>query len=289
MLLHEWPLVLFTLLSQTAAGIVLTGECMLCRAERPGARRRILGQSVAALVLLCLAGFFSLAHTGSPLNAVNTIRNIDSSWLSREIALAGVFGLSLLWLAAGRIRKEPRPGEKTAALIAIAAGLALVAATSMVYSTPMVPAWSSSLSLPAFFGSTLVLGSAWNAFFLRRDIAAPRSGVSGPNPAGDGAPLLFFALAGLVLIAVSLPHSIPCQEAAVNINTMPAPAAFLGELAIWHAALSGIGVLLVGAAILNWPPVPAALPISGLAFLLLLSGEFVGRAAFYLSYARLGM
>ena len=282
MLLHEWPLVLFTLLSQAALGIILTGEPVVCRLAGDGAQNRMRKQSIAALVFFGLAGLASMAHIGSPLNALNTVRNVGSSWLSREVLMVGVTGTAMLWLAWQRLKNAPQAAECMAAFITIGAGAVLVAVTSQVYHTPMVQTWNSPLSILSFFASSLILGAAWNALVL-----AGHKTLSSGSP---GAPLPVFALAGLVLVAVSLPYSVPVLGAAANANTMLASVACLTGYAVWHALLSGIGVLLLVVLAVGWPGIAAAsLPVSVLAFILIAAGEFVGRVAFYLAYVRIGM
>lgn len=289
LLLHEWPLVLFTLLLQSAVGIVLVGECLLRRAEDERLVTCLRRQSCAAFILFAVGGLLSLLHTGSPLNSFHTLSNIGSSWLSREIAVLSFTGLVLLWLAFMRRKERPQTAEKTVARIAIVAGLILVAIMSRVYRLAVVPAWNSHAGLLAFFASVLLCGALWHGFMLNR-LCQGGISFSGLPQERSAARLLFAAaFLGFLLAAASLPLSVSVQEAGLNMRTALIPFSCLAWSLTLRIALTGTAVLLFCIALLREDCKRFPVGMAGMALLLLAVGEFFGRALFYLSYVRVGM
>lgn len=280
--LHEWALVLFTLLVQTAVGIVMAGECLIRQTEGE-TRTAIRRQSCVAFVFFAVAGIVSLGHTGSPLNSFYTLFNVGSSWLSREIAVLSLTGMAFLWLAYMRFRKPEQASEKTAAFLVIVAGLILIAVMSRVYRLSVAPAWDSFSGLAAFFGSTFLMGGLWMGMVLRKaDVCSAKNN-------GAGA-LASFAFVGLTLAAVSLPLGIPTTDAGVNPNTVLIPASCVASSLALRILLTGLGVAVFVMSLLRAAKsgcASACGPVA--AFLLVLAGELLGRSVFYLSYARLGM
>lgn len=282
LLLHEWTLVLFTLLVQAAIGIVMVGECLLRQTEGE-ARIMIRRQSCIAFILFAVAGLVSLGHTGSPMNSVYTLSNIGSSWLSREITMLSLTGMAFLGLAFLRFKKQERALEKTAALLVAVLGLILIATMSRVYRLSVAPAWDSFSGLAAFFGSTLLIGGLWMGLALRKSHACSvkDSGVTA---------LAAFTLFGLLLAAVSVPLGVPVTDAGLNPNTVLIPASCVASSLALRILLTCIGVTVFilslfrsaknGCACVCGPVV---------ALILVLAGELLGRSVFYLSYARLGM
>lgn len=113
----------------------------------------------AAFVSLAL-GLASFAasplHLGRPALALLAVRNLNSSWLSREIAALSVFGLAasayagLILLDSGA---APAVGGAAAAL-----GLFAMYATSRIYLVPGRPAWNSPRTVADFFLTGMTLG-----------------------------------------------------------------------------------------------------------------------------------
>ncbi len=289
LLLHEWPLVLFTLLVQAAVGIVLVGECLLRRAKDARLVTRIRRQSCVAFILFAVGGLLSLGHTGSPLNSFHTLSNIGSSWLSREIAMLGITGLAFLWLAFLRWKDQPQAAEKTAALLTVAAGLVLVAVMSRVYRLAVVPAWSSYAGLLAFFATVLLCGALWHGFMLSRSHPDFITLPGLPQEGSAARPLFAAAFLGFLLAAVSLPLSVPLQDAGLNLRTALIPLSCLTWSLALRALLTGFAVLLFGLALLRGECKCSPACATTVALILLAAGEFLGRALFYLSYARVGM
>jgi len=130
----HWPLIWMTLLTQAAVGASLTAG--------DGAGR------LTAALLAAVALAVSLLHLGRPLYAWKALRNLRRSWLSREVALFGGYGV----LAALAV------GVPAAAPVATLAGLAGVYASGRLYMVPGRPAWCSPLTLARFGATAAAVG-----------------------------------------------------------------------------------------------------------------------------------
>jgi hypothetical protein len=140
----HWPLVWLTLVSQAAVGVSLT-------ATTAGAR-------VLAAILAGAALAGAPLHLGRPAVAYKTLRNLRRSWLSREVALLGAYGLLALAVIAVPALRVP------SAIV----GVAGVYASARLYVVPGRPAWNSPLTVVRFFarvGSISILFSTID-FFL---------------------------------------------------------------------------------------------------------------------------
>ena len=168
-------LVFFTILSQWSVGIVvcLFGLFILADAELvamvPSPYPVLL-----ALLLVVLATTASFLHLGSPSNAPKAIRNLTTSWLSREILAIGLFSISL----AATLLQTWRSGEAAYATYLLACctltGLLLLWTMARVYRIPTIPAWDSGHTPLGFTLTALCLGTMTCLLF-------DKSGVFGPD------------------------------------------------------------------------------------------------------------
>ncbi|MEX5411345.1 dimethyl sulfoxide reductase anchor subunit family protein [Atlantibacter hermannii] len=153
-MMHEWPLLIFTLLVQASVGLTLFTAVNAFNREANSQAQRV------ALVVSCVMGgvglIASVTHLGYPLNAFNSLRHIASSWLSREIVFAalylGVLGVTtLLALFARRV-------VPLLALLAGLIGLVDVYCMSHIYISASVVTWMHINTFFMFYGSVLILG-----------------------------------------------------------------------------------------------------------------------------------
>ena len=114
---------------------------------------------VAALVSLAL-GLASFAasplHLGRPAFAALAIRNVRTSWLSREILALSTFGMAASACAAMLLTGAP--GASLMGGAASATGLFAMYATSRIYLVPGRPSWNSPLTIADFFLTGATLG-----------------------------------------------------------------------------------------------------------------------------------
>jgi anaerobic dimethyl sulfoxide reductase subunit B (iron-sulfur subunit) len=143
--LREWSLVVFTLLSQMAVGVVLLAVVARIAGV---ARDQVL--MPLATCLLAAALVVSGLHLGKPLRALGSLANLGKSWLSREILLAMVLlgVLVLAWY----------PGWPAVRWLTVPAGLAFLAGMAGVYRQRTVPVWNSWRTPVEFLRSAVMLG-----------------------------------------------------------------------------------------------------------------------------------
>lgn len=135
----HWPLLWLTLVSQAALGVSVRAAA----GASAGARGVAAVLAVAALV-------GALFHLGRPAAAWKAMRNLRTSWLSREVAALSLYA----GVAAAAV---PVPGLAGPAALAGAAG---VFASARLYLVPGRPAWDSRLTIARFFATAAVLGPA---------------------------------------------------------------------------------------------------------------------------------
>ncbi len=152
--LEEFPLLVFTLLGQMAAGIswILALLVIAGTFFSP-----LLYLSIG--ILLGLGMMFAFMHLGKPGNAWRVLNNLHKSWLSRELLCAALFGG--FW-AAGLITYlinraiGPWFIYLTAALGV--SGALFVLSMAEVYRLRMVPAWNNWRIKIFFFLSAISMG-----------------------------------------------------------------------------------------------------------------------------------
>lgn len=274
---YEWALVLFTVLSQAAmGGFVLT---LWLRLRNKDAavdgvyRKSTLTLSVISIVALLA----SLFHLGQPLLSIFAVKNVGSSWLSREILLTGGF-VGLLVLS---VLFDKNPGiRRIINWLTAVTGVAAVASMATVYSVTIIPAWQGINTYVAFLGTAAFLGAALTATMILV------YGRGTEAIATDLQPLVWVAVAAVALQLVVLPIYLVGLAgggaAAQTTATLLKGQYSLMLILRWALALLGglIPFLMAGRR-LTAGKVPAGLVY--VAVLCVFAGEIVGRYLFYAS------
>ncbi len=271
--MHEWPLLIFTLLVQASVGLTLFSAINAFNRQANSQALRV------ALVISCVLGgvglIASVAHLGYPLNAFNSLRHIASSWLSREIIFAalylGVLGVTtLLALFAKRI-------VPLLMLLAGLIGLVDVYCMSNIYISASVVTWMHFNTLFMFYGSVLILGAVLAMLML-----VPR----GRN--GEMRDLAKLAVAAVVVaVAARLVEqpaymSFLAQARVSDVVTFPlqALAAFDGlasvRMAAWCLMVAGAALFALS---LRQRRIARGVAISG--SVLLVVAEIMARYTFF--------
>lgn len=304
-MLHELPLVIFTICAQMSVGSFVTlGIIQLLGSRVPATTMEKVTRpalyAIGPLLVLGLAA--STLHLGSPLRAPNAILHWQESWLSREILL----GMGFLVLGAAFAIAEwfklfhYRLRQALAGLTAIV-GLFLVFAISQVYSLRTVPAWATPYTAVRFFTTAFLLGGLTVAAALV--IAAFYRARKGEH---DEAAMRLLttsvrgiALGSLVLMgvkAIGLPfytsylarHPEPAAQESIRILSEQ-----YGGWSMAQAILVFLGVALLGYLLFRLSGGHAGrrlLPtIALVSFFLVLIGEVIGRMLFYASMVRIGI
>ncbi|MFN2506847.1 MAG: DmsC/YnfH family molybdoenzyme membrane anchor subunit, partial [Acidimicrobiales bacterium] len=271
----HWPLIVLTLLTQLSMGAVASTVLLqIGGAGRGGLAGAALGAFVAGAVALTA----SLLHLGQPGRALKALRNLRTSWLSREVALFSAFsllsfGYAASWLG-GADGRNLRGGAL--GLTAAALGAAGVYASARLYLVPARPVWNSRRTVVAFFATAASTGPLLALLSLDRSRLQPGWIVALLAVSGTGA-LMQLAVQAHLLAAVRR-RTDPQHQGTAELLLGTFGTLFSARLL---APLIGI-VLLVSAA-----TAPVAGNASGgrlvVALAVLALGELAGRYLFYVT------
>jgi DMSO reductase anchor subunit len=151
----EFPLKAFTVMAPAAVGLFI----FLGIPSRGG--RLDQAASALPLALLTLAMIGSLGHLGRPLSAWLALRRPRTSWLSREIWLAGLsaVGMLLSALLTGGVGLAASMAVRSTVFWATALlGLGLLVALGHVYRLRTVPQWDTRWTQAGFFFTAAAVG-----------------------------------------------------------------------------------------------------------------------------------
>ncbi|TMN22144.1 cyclic nucleotide-binding protein [Lentibacillus cibarius] len=157
--MHEWPLLVFTISIQTAiGGIFMLWIFQLINRKRNLDTASLFKIPLIVIGVLSLVGLgASFAHLGAPINALNTIRHVGSSWMSREILVTGTFiGLAVLNTAWVLYRKQILPWLLITTTVV---GFVDVYCMAAIYTKSLIGPWNSINTFMSFYGTTLILGA----------------------------------------------------------------------------------------------------------------------------------
>ena len=168
----HWPLILMLVLTQVAAGLVVTTGA-LSFSDVTGFNTIVGPASVAICGLLAAGLAASVFHLGRPLGAWRAWLGIRTSWMSREIvALSGFFGLALAltavaWLPSASFDPSIQQnlliqGTRITAVV----GILSIACSAMIYIDTQRPFWAWPQVLPKFFGSMIITGLMGGALLM---------------------------------------------------------------------------------------------------------------------------
>lgn len=158
--MSEWSLLIFTISIQAAIGAIF----MLWIFQVKNRNKEDLDMfHLFKIPLIVIAGLSlvglgaSFTHLGTPTNALNTLRNVGSSWMSREILVTGMFiGLAVITSALAFYLKKITPWLL---IVTALVGFVDVFCMASIYSNSLVGPWNSLHTFTSFYGTTLILGA----------------------------------------------------------------------------------------------------------------------------------
>jgi anaerobic dimethyl sulfoxide reductase subunit C (anchor subunit) len=293
MFTHDWSLVIFTILMQTAVGMLVVSE--LARfAAGDATGRQLSWQAPVACALSAIGLLVSMSHLGTPAHSVFTIFNAGDSWLSREILAVGGFFAATLLLVLLR-RKNPTGSAALVSGVAMIIGLAAVFVMSKVYMLETIPVWNTGGTALGFYGTMLLAGAVAGGLLFNIQSGSVAKGPAAT--AAHGKMLAVFlgaAVLGLAFKFVGIPLDMAALSAADNHGVSG-----LGLLNSGGMGLLVFRLVLVfaGAALYGWGAFKALrsneagsfVAIGAFALAMVLAGEILGRLMFYGTYLRLGL
>ncbi|EDK27397.1 putative anaerobic dimethyl sulfoxide reductase subunit C [Vibrionales bacterium SWAT-3] len=273
MIFHEWSLIFFTVLAQTAVG----GYLLI------GARALVLGHDeeklnsykVPMFILWALMGLgfmFSTTHLGSPLRAFNAFNQLGSAWLSNEVFFGAAFFAvgGLQWLLSV-VKKGGLAIQKALMVGAMVLGVIFMYAMINVYMINTVPTWDN-IYTPLSFVMTMVVGGLLLSQFVIVFANDSRFTVDRN-----------ITMLAVIAVAISLLVTVGKLNLIGDIQTSVAKASELvdglGSYVILQVALLMASLLIWILPMLNKAKVN---PVNlGLALVLFLASELIGRGLFY--------
>ncbi|MCC4789492.1 dimethyl sulfoxide reductase anchor subunit family protein [Vibrio splendidus] len=273
MIFHEWSLIFFTVLAQTAVG----GYLLI------GARALVLGHDeeklnsykVPMFILWALMGLgfmFSTTHLGSPLRAFNAFNQLGSAWLSNEVFFGAAFFAvgGLQWLLSV-VKKGGAAIQKALMVGAMVLGVIFMYAMINVYMINTAPTWDN-IYTPLSFIMTMVVGGLLLSQFVIVFANDSRFTVDRN-----------ITMLAVIAVAISLIVTVGKLNLIGDIQTSVAKASELvdglGSYVILQVALLMASLLVWILPMLNKAKVN---PVNlGLALVLFLASELIGRGLFY--------
>ncbi|WP_201352183.1 DmsC/YnfH family molybdoenzyme membrane anchor subunit [Hydrogenimonas urashimensis] len=150
----EFPLVFMTVLTQMSVGGFLAlffGELLhLLGLDLPAPS---LWMVLAVLAPAAVGLPLSALHLGRPILAVTAMKNLKTSWLSREAAALGVYAGGVTLLAGIYYLGAPAWLRLLVEIPVAVLGIYGIYAQSMIYRIPARPAWNRKSTTLRFFGT----------------------------------------------------------------------------------------------------------------------------------------
>ncbi|KAB0480187.1 dimethylsulfoxide reductase [Vibrio chagasii] len=273
MIFHEWSLIFFTVLAQTAVGgYLLIGARALALGHD---EEKLNSYKVPMFILWALMGLgfmFSTTHLGSPLRAFNAFNQLCSAWLSNEVFFGAAFFAvgGLQWLLSV-VKKGGLAIQKALMVGAMVLGVIFMYAMINVYIINTVPTWDN-IYTPLSFVMTMVVAGLLLSQFVIVFVNDSRFTVDHN-----------ITMLAVIAVAISLLVTVGKLNLIGDIQTSVAKASELvdglGSYVILQVALLMASLLIWILPMLNKAKVN---PVNlGLALVLFLASELIGRGLFY--------
>ncbi|HGK3784820.1 TPA: dimethyl sulfoxide reductase anchor subunit family protein [Klebsiella pneumoniae] len=276
---HEWPLMVFTVFGQCVVGgfIVLALALMTGKLSREQ-EQRVVGSMLGLWVLMGIGFIASTMHLGSPLRAFNSLNRVGASSLSNEIASGAIFFAvgGIGWLLAV-CKKLPAGLRSLWLVVTMVLGVIFVWMMVRVYNTiDTVPTWYTVWTPLSFF-LTLFIGGPLLGYLLLR--------VAGVDGWAQRLLPVVSLLALLVSIMVVVMQGSELATIRSSVQQASALVPDYGLLMAWRVVLLALACWCVPQIRGRKP----AVSLLGLAFVLILAGEMIGRGVFYGLHMTVGM
>ncbi len=286
---NEWPLVLFTMLSQISAGILVGGLILWVTVKNTGdpnleSLKKVLIITAIACMFVALA--FSFFHLGNPLQSVYALSNLGTSWLSKEIILASIYLFSLLLCYISLRYDIPHRSLFPQLFIAsLVTGIIFLYAMSRVYMIPTAPLWNTAATPIAFFTTALVLGGGSVLVILGLFSFNGNPVVDTPSMQTS---MFYLISAGVFILLLNMLLIQPDISSVAGSFLAPTIPQWLKTFRIAFL-LAGFSLLTYWFAFILPKEGGTASLLMFLAIDCLLISEVAGRYIFYVSYFRVGI
>ncbi len=277
--MNEWPLIVFTVLAQSAVGAFVLATLVVFLAPANADDKLRFERRLLPIWLLLGAGFFfSMQHLGTPMRGMNAVLRFGRASLSNEI----VFGTSFLacggiaWLLS--LFNLAAPIRKVLYGVALVLGICFLWNMTAFYLMATVPTWNTVLT-PLAFATTAVLGGA-----LLINLIFALSGTDLPMTSRMVAVLALLGVIAALLVTLMLMAYLP------TIHSSAHPAGLLTpDMGLWQAARFVLLALAVFISFRFTAGRPAMLPVAFLGLVLVGAAEMIGRSVFFALHMTVGV
>ncbi|MHB8073848.1 dimethyl sulfoxide reductase anchor subunit family protein [Desulfosporosinus fructosivorans] len=269
--MNETALIIFSFCMQAAIGIMLC----ITLGKQLSKDKQFKRAAVTSAALSVISVLASLAHLGQPLSALNSLSNLGSSWLSREVLFSGIFmGIAVLNALLQYFKSDNQSLNTVLRWTGSVVGLITVFSMAKLYTATAVPVWHGVNTFVDFYATTIAVGTL---IFLATSLLE----LQNVNKRIFGA---------IVLVAVIIQASVAVPYAmGLGLNGMAAQAS--AEILKGMSVVIGLKWLLIlgGAGFLMWPVTQETITtetksVSGMIYVAvatLVCGQFIGRYIFY--------
>ncbi|MDG3088439.1 dimethyl sulfoxide reductase anchor subunit [Vibrio hannami] len=273
MIFHEWSLIFFTVLAQTAVGayLLISARALVMGYDED----KINSYKVPMFILWLIMGvgfIFSTTHLGSPLRAFNAFNKLGSAWLSNEVFFGAAFFAvgGIQWLLSV-LKKGGAGAQKGLMVAAMVLGVIFMYSMIKVYMIDTVPTWNNIYTPVSFVMTMVVAGLLLSQFVI---VFAKDSRFTVDRN---------IAMIAVITIAISLLATVGKANLIGDIQSSVVKASELvtgmGIYLAVQVALLMFGLLIWILPLINKSSVN---PINlAVALVLVLASELIGRGLFY--------
>ena len=280
----EWPLILFTVLAQTAVGAYwLCSLAVLRNADGPDAGLKIERRMLAVWIFLIVGFGLSAFHLGSPFRAVNALFRLGHAPLSNESffgPLTVACGLLAWFLAITNMGSSAL--RKLLLVVGMVSSLIFLASMISFYLMETVPTWNNWTTPVSFIATALLCGSALATIVLRSADA-----LTARHETGRRALFALAAIAciGAMIATVSILAMLPGINSSITHAAQLSPD--IGQLQAVRFLLLAVGAGLLALALRQWQT--QTIPLAFASLVVVFIGEIIGRGVFFALHMTVGL
>ncbi|NIY84392.1 dimethyl sulfoxide reductase anchor subunit family protein [Vibrio hepatarius] len=281
MIFHEYSLIFFTVLAQTAVGGYLLVSARALAMGFDEAKINSYKVPMFALWAIMGLGFlFSITHLGSPLRAFNSFNQLGSAWLSNEVFFGAAFFAvgGLQWLLSV-LNKGGAALQKILMIGAMVLGCIFMYSMVNVYMINTVPTWFNIYTPLSFAMTMVVCGLLLSQLVI---VSAKDSRFTVDRN---------IVMLAVVAVAISVVVTVGKMNLVSEVQSSIVKASELvdglgGYLSV-QVALLLVGLLIWVLPMINKSSVnPVNLTV---ALVLILASELIGRGLFYSLHMTVGL
>lgn len=303
---REWALLIFSILTQLAVGMMLVLLIVRTYAVRKLGEEKASQLTempfYAVMPVMVLALVASLFHLGKVSHIIGAVPNLATSWMSREVVFAVTFMILTAVFAFLQWRKIGSTGLLiTIGWITAAVGLVLIYCMGMTYMLPAQPAWNSLATPFNFYIATLLLGVLGTAVALIAFPPTAQDTKKKKTPAPDEflkSTFQALAIGGIVLLGLEflvlpLYMAFLSTQGTAAIHTLSMMFTSYGVVFALRLIFVFAGAGVLAAYLYRNASVPEGekrlTNLAYTAFVLVLLGEILARFLFYATHYRIGI